>query len=149
MDGINGAVHVYVDGMDKTVNAGVDTAFQVTNYVRCGGLLTGTPGTSGALDFNGFLDEARIESGVRSSAWIWASWATVANSAFATYGSIVPAAVTLHCQVVNGQLVLTWTTGRLQSAASFSGSYTDIDGASSPYTLQPSSDQQYFRVRVR
>jgi hypothetical protein len=85
---------------------------------------------------------------VRSSAWVWASWATVANSAFATYGSIVPPAVTLECQSINGQVVLTWTAGTLQSAPAITGPYTDIAGASSPYTLLPSGPQQYFRVRV-
>ena len=149
MDGVNGAVHVYVDGVDQTIATGVDTAFQATNSVRCGALLTGTPGATGGLCFNGLMDEARIENSVRSSAWVWASWATVANSAFATYGSIVPAAVTLHYQVVSGQLVLAWTTGTLQSAPAVAGPYTNIIGASSPYTPVPSGDQQYFRVKVQ
>ena len=149
MDGVNGAVHVYVDGVDQTIATGVDTAFQATNSVRCGALLTGTPGATGGLCFNGLMDEARIENSVRSSAWVRASWATVANSAFATYGSIVPAAVTLRYQVVSGQLVLAWTTGTLQSAPTVAGSYTNITGATSPYTLGPSGDQQYFRVKVQ
>ena len=149
LDGVNGAVHVYVDGVDQTINTGVDTAFQVTNYVRCGALLTGIPGATGGLPFNGSMDEARIESGVRSPAWVWANWATVAGSAFATYGVAVPVSVTLHCQVVGGLLVLTWSAGTLQSAPTAAGPYTDIPSASSPYTLAPSGDQQYFSVRVR
>ena len=149
LDGVNGAVHVYVDGVDQTIATGVDTAFQATNSVRCGALLTGTPGATGGLCFNGSMDEARIEDNVRSPAWVWASWATVADSAFASYESIVPAAVSLHCQVVSGQLVLTWTSGILQSAPTVAGSYTNITGATSPYTLGPSGDQQYFRVKVQ
>jgi hypothetical protein len=149
LDGVNGAVRVYVDGLDQTINTGVDTAFQATNYVRCGALLTGIPGAAGGQYFNGSMDEARIESGVHSSSWVWASWATVAASAFATYGSVVPPVVTLHGQLVNGQLVLTWTAGTLQSAPTAAGLYTDIISATSPYTLAPSSAQQDFRVRVR
>ena len=149
MDGVNGAVHVYVDGVDQTIATGVDNAFQATNTVRCGALLTGTPGATGGLCFNGLMDEARIENSVRSPAWVWASWATVANSAFATFGSIVPAPVTLHCQVVSGQLVLTWTTGTLQAAPTAAGPYTNIIGAPNPYTLVPSGGQQYFRVKVQ
>jgi hypothetical protein len=145
-DGVNGAVHVYLDGVDQTINTGVDTAFQATNYVRCGSLLTGTTGT---LCFNGLMDEARIESGVRSSAWVWASWATVADSAFANYMSIVPAVVILHCQATSGQLVLTWLAGTLQSAPTVTGPYTDMTGVASPYILVPSGAQQYFRVRVQ
>lgn len=149
MDGLSGAVHVYVDGVDKTTSTGVDTAFQVTNYVRCGALLTGTPGATGGLPFNGSMDEARLEDGARSPAWVWASWATVAGPAFATYGFVLPAPVTLHYQIVNGQLVLSWTTGALQSAPNVTGPYSDLSAASSPYTNAPSVDQQYFRVKVQ
>jgi hypothetical protein len=149
MDGVNGSVHVYVDGIDQTTSNAVDTAFQVTNDVRCGALLTGAPGATGSSCFNGSMDETRIESGVRSSAWVWASWATVADSAFATYGSIVPTPVTLHWQAGNGQVVLTWTVGTLQSAPSVTGPYTDMTGVPSPYTLAPSNAQQYFRVKVQ
>lgn len=148
MDGVNGAVHVYVDGIDQTINTGVDTAFQATNYVRFGSLLTGTPGAAGYLCFNGAMDEARIESGVCSSNWVWASWATVADSAFANYGAITPPNVTLQYQVISGQVVLTWATGALQSSPTVTGPYTNVTSAS-PFTLIPSAVQQYFRVKVR
>ena len=149
MDGVNGAVHVYVDGVDQTTNTGVDTAFQITNYVRFGADLTGTPGTTGTLCFNGLMDETRIESGVRPPAWVWASWATVADSAFASYGTIVPAVVTLYCQVTSGQAVLTWSAGTLQSASQVGGPYSDIPGASPPYTNGISGTQQFYRVKVQ
>lgn len=149
LDGANGSVHVYVDGQDQTLNTGVDTAFQVTNYVRCGALLTGTPGPTGGLPFTGSMDEARIENGVRTPAWIWASWATVADPSFATYGAVSLAPVTLQSQMVNGKLVLHWTRGTLQSAPAFSGPYTDISASASPYTNLPAAAQQYFRVRVQ
>lgn len=39
--------------------------------------------------FDGNLDEARIQSGVQSSNWVWASWETVAaNSAFESYSAV-------------------------------------------------------------
>jgi hypothetical protein len=147
MDGINGAVHVYVDGLDQTINAAVDTAFQTTNYVRLGSLLTGGPGATGNQYFNGLLDEARIEGSVRTPAWIWASWATVADSAFATYGAIVP--VLQYQSLGNGQVLLTWTTGTLQSAPALSGPYTDVPGAVSPYAVIPSGDRQFFRIKMQ
>jgi Concanavalin A-like lectin/glucanases superfamily/Domain of unknown function (DUF2341) len=147
MDGINGAAHVYVDGVDETINTSVDTAFQVTNYVRCGSLLTGTPGTSGNQYFDGSMDETRIEDSVRDPAWVWASWATVADSAFATYSAVEPPASVLYGAAVNGQLLLTWTNGILQSAPVVTGPYSDIPGATSPYTAIPSLSQQYFRLR--
>ena len=147
MDGINGAAHVYVDGVDETINTSVDTAFQVTNYLRCGSLLTGTPGAGGNQYFDGSMDETRIEDSVRDPAWVWASWATVADNTFATYSAIEPPAV-LYGQAVNGQLLLTWTNGVLQSAPAVTGPYSDVSGASNPYTAVPSLSQQYFRLRV-
>jgi hypothetical protein len=147
MDGVNGAAHVYVDGVDETINTTVDTAFQVTNYVRCGSLLTGTPGTSGNQYFDGSMDETRIEDSVRDPAWVWASWATVADSAFATYSSIEPASPVLYGQMVNGQLILTWTSGILQSAPAIAGPYSDVPGATNPWAIVPSLSQQYFRLR--
>jgi formylmethanofuran dehydrogenase subunit A len=56
------------------------------------------------------LDEARIESGVCSSNWIWASWATVAsNSTLQNYSSVTqqPPALTIGSGVGNGTL-LSW-----------------------------------------
>ncbi|HEV2320434.1 MAG TPA: DUF2341 domain-containing protein [Verrucomicrobiae bacterium] len=147
LDGINGAAHVYVDGVDETINTEVDTAFQVTNYVRCGSLLTGTPGTGGNQYFDGLMDETRIEDSVRDPAWVWASWATVADNAFASYSLVEPPAPILSGQLVSGQLVLTWTTGALQSAPAVNGPYSDVSGATSPYAVAPSLSQQYFRLR--
>ncbi|HEV2454534.1 MAG TPA: DUF2341 domain-containing protein, partial [Verrucomicrobiae bacterium] len=147
LDASNGALHVYVDGVDQTVNTSVDTALQVTNYLRCGSLLTGTPGSGGFLCFDGSMDETRLENSVRDPAWVWASWATVADNAFATYGSIEPPAV-LYEASVNGQLILTWANGVLQSAPTVTGPYTDVTGATSPYTAIPSLTQQYFRLRL-
>jgi hypothetical protein len=94
------------------------------------------------------MDEARIESGVRPSAWVWASWATVADSTFASYGAIVPAAVTLDCQVTNGQAVLTWSAGMLQSAPAVTGPYTNMAGATPPCTNNVTGTQQFYRVKV-
>jgi hypothetical protein len=51
--------------------------------------------------------------------------------------------------LIGGKLVLTWPQGTLQSAGTVTGTYTDITGATSPYTNAISGAQQYFRVRVR
>ncbi|HVV00723.1 MAG TPA: LamG-like jellyroll fold domain-containing protein, partial [Verrucomicrobiae bacterium] len=149
MDGVNGSVHVYVDGSDKTINTAVDAAFQSTNYVRCGALLTGAPGSSGGLPFDGSMDEARIENGVRSPGWVWASWATVADAAFADYGAVLPAAVRLQIRLVDGQIVVTWPEGALQTASSPAGPFSDLESATSPYTNAPSNGSEFFRVRVQ
>jgi Ig-like domain-containing protein len=56
--------------------------------------------------------------------------------------------VNLHYQAGTGQLVLTWSTGILQSAPAVDGPYTDVLDATSPYIIAPSEAQQYFRVRI-
>jgi hypothetical protein len=56
--------------------------------------------------------------------------------------------VNLESQTIGGQLVLTWPTGTLQSAPAIFGPYTDVSGATSPYSLDTSNEQQYFRIRI-
>ena len=47
----------------------------------------------------------------------------------------------------NGSLTLTWTGGgKLQSAASLKGPWTDVAGAASPLTLTPNADAQFARI---
>jgi len=123
LDGSNGVVRVYIDGVDQTINTSVDTAFQTTNYLRCGSLLTGSPGAtgSGGSYFDGVMDETRIHAGIESSNWIWASWMTIQqNSSLASYSAITstatnpPTPVTIHVGYSTGgggSLVLSGTGG--------------------------------------
>jgi formylglycine-generating enzyme required for sulfatase activity len=57
--------------------------------------------------------------------------------------------VTLYFEPAGGQVILVWPTGALQSAPTVAGPYTDVIGASSPYSVVPSGPQQYFRVKVQ
>ena len=54
----------------------------------------------------------------------------------------------LDFQKLNNQLVLSWTKAgfTLQSAPLASGTFTNIPGATSPYTNSMTSAQQYFRL---
>jgi len=76
--------HIYVDGTEVTQGANSILAnFSKTNTVLLGKAADDT------WFFHGSMDEARIQAGAQSSAWIWASWATVAtNSSFAAYSSV-------------------------------------------------------------
>jgi hypothetical protein len=143
VDGTGGTADFYVDGTDCTVTNSV-----LPTFVNQAGFNLGRF-TNSYYYFKGGMDEARIENGVRSPAWIWASWATVADSAFATYGTIAPPAVTLQYQRISGQPVLTWASGILQSAPIPTGPFTNVTAATSPYPLATSSTQQYFRVKVQ
>ncbi|MEY4692353.1 MAG: C-terminal domain, partial [Verrucomicrobiota bacterium] len=47
----------------------------------------------------------------------------------------------------NGSLTLTWTGGgKLQSAPSPKGPWTDVAGAASPFTVTPNADAQFARI---
>ncbi len=138
--------HLYVDGNEVTDGANsVLASFSKTNNVILG------MASDDSFQFDGTMDEARIENGTRDSNWIMASWATIApNAMFATYGVVTPS-VTLRLQVVKGKNVLSWswTPGILQSASNVTGPYTDIIGATSPYTNTSSGTQQFFRLNIQ
>jgi hypothetical protein len=70
-----GSAQLYVDGTNCTVTATVDTAFPNQTPVNLGRI------TNNVYYFKGTLDEARIQSGVQSSNWVWASWAGLAPNA--------------------------------------------------------------------
>jgi hypothetical protein len=60
-------------------------------------------------------------------------------------GPVPPVTVTIRPS--GNQMQLTWPNGILQSASQANGPYTDVIGATSPYTVTPSAPQQFFRVR--
>jgi hypothetical protein len=78
-----GTVSFYVDG---TPEGGGSTV--VTDFINNADLNFGRF-TNSSLYFDGSLDEARIQSGIQSSNWVWASWQTVAaNPSFESYSTV-------------------------------------------------------------
>jgi hypothetical protein len=78
-----GVARLYVDGTDDTQSAAIAADFPNQTGVNFGRL------TNSVYFLKGTLDEARIESGICSSNWIWASWATVAaNSTLENYSAV-------------------------------------------------------------
>ena len=58
---------------------------------------------------------------------------------------------TTRLSVVNAanKIVLTWPTGTLQSSTNISGIYTDVSGATSPYTNSMAGPQKFYRVQLQ
>ncbi len=56
--------------------------------------------------------------------------------------------VTLHVQVVNDNLVLSWSAGTLMQASSITGPWSAVSGAQSPYTVAPTAARAFYRVLV-
>ena len=81
---VSGSAQLYVDGVNRTVSASIDPAFPNQTPVNLGRI------TNNVYYLKGTMDEARIQAGVQSSNWVWASWATVAsNSTFENYSAVV------------------------------------------------------------
>jgi hypothetical protein len=97
-----GVARLYVDGTDYTQTAAIATDFPNQAGVNLGRL------TNSVYFLTGTLDEARIESGLGSSNWIWASWATVAsNSLLENYSAVTQQPPALSIGLGGGTL-LSW-----------------------------------------
>jgi hypothetical protein len=74
----------------------------------------------------------------------YSSFVTIKYSATTTVTSIP-----LGIQRLGNAVILSWTnaTFGLQSAPAVQGAYTNIPGATSPFTNPISGTQQYFRLR--
>jgi hypothetical protein len=100
IDRLGAAATFYVDG------AVVGSGPVVTDFNNDADLNFGRF-TNNSLYFNGAMDEARIQSGVQSSNWIWASWMTVAsNSTLENFAAVSQASPTL---TIGAGPVLTWS----------------------------------------
>jgi hypothetical protein len=142
VDRANGAATLYVDGT-QVASGAVRNDFPTNNDMDLG------RDTGGSFAFLGSLDEARIQSGLESSNWVWASYMTVAaNSSFENYSAVSIPVLTLKIQISGANVVLTWPTGALQSASQVDGPYSDVSGATSPYTNTVSGTQQFYHIHI-
>lgn len=106
--------------------------------------------TNNALYMHGAIDEARVQKGTNSVNWAWASYMTVAqNSTFENYTGLSSSAVVLSGQVSGQALTLSWPQGTLQSASQAQGPYNNVPNATSPWPVQMTGPQQFFRVLVK
>lgn len=53
----------------------------------------------------------------------------------------------LEISLENGNYVLTWTSGVLQSSAALGDAFRDVSGAASPYPVNQSAEILYYRLR--
>lgn len=93
------------------------------------------------------IDEFRIYHGALSPTQIAANTAAGPDGPTAVAPLAAPLVLTATRQ--GNQLILSWSDARavLQSAPAVTGPYTDVPGASSPYTVPLTGSQQYFRLR--
>ena len=100
-----GTARLYLDGADCTQIGNAWTSFATANDVNLGRVL------SSSTYFDGTVDEARIESVLRSANWVWASWMTVvSNTALASYSAVVRQPPALSVVAGPSGLAVTWPT---------------------------------------
>ncbi len=106
------------------------------NALRFGGGATEGPGD---FFFEGDVDEPAIYNK-----------ALTAEQVIQHYLAGTPAAVVVPPTVTlargNGNLVLTWTSGTLQSTASLGGTWGAVGGATSPRIVTPDQAARFYRV---
>jgi hypothetical protein len=123
--------NVFVKGMFSTVAySGAGVPLWTNNW-------PGPPGEATALAVDG--------SGNVFVAGTWGS-----DCATIKYSGATLSPILLNYQILGNQLVLSWTNAafNLQSALGVEGAYTNIPGATSPFTNLISVPQQYFRLKA-
>jgi hypothetical protein len=89
-------------------------------------------------NFVGTIDEAAIYDYALSTAQVLNHYNAGTNPV-----------VTLYARKSGPNLVLTWSPGTLQSSPTVNGTYSDVVGAASPYTVVPTGATRFYRVKIR
>ena len=137
----NGGAALYVDGAAAVTNGNSGISY---TWPAGQALQIGFDSTTFYRDYNGVLDDVRYYNSILSASEI---------SSIYSSGAVADAAdlqFQFNFTAAPGEgIVLSWleTTAVLQSATSLDGPWTDVTGASSPYTIVPAVSQQFFRYR--
>jgi hypothetical protein len=143
---IDGAGHVFVTGTGTDANS---------DYTTLAYSATGVPLWTNRYSGIGSVNHAyalTVDSGgnVLVTGGSTGNSGGYANYDYATikYSSSVPPPPHLNFLSQNKQLVLSWTdpTFGLQTAPEVFGTYTNIPGATSPYTNAITGNRQFFRL---
>ncbi|EEF59578.1 LamG-like jellyroll fold domain-containing protein [Pedosphaera parvula] len=130
--------YLYVDGVLRGANAATGTIAGNTNNVYLGGDPDNTRVGVNERYFAGAITQAAFFTNALSPVQIQATY----------QAALTPPPLSLGIRNVNGnQVELNWNYGTLQAASNVNGPYTDLPGASQPYTIPTTSSQLFYRVR--
>jgi hypothetical protein len=125
---------LYRNGVEVAAAASATGALPVPNA----GWAVGAAGNGWADHFTGAVDEAAVYPRALPAAELAAHHA----AALAAGGEL-----TLAIARTAGRPTITWDAGVLQQAAAVTGPYTDVAGATTPYTPPVGPVEAYFRLR--
>ncbi len=136
----------YLDGLVARFSrqfgttAGAAGNIDTGNAATIGQDPTGTYGETGSGDID--------DLGVWHKALTPLEAASIYMAGASNQLSYVGAPVTLSIQNAAGNKVqLTWPAGILQAADTVNGTYADVSGAISPFTIAPASANKFYRIR--
>src|SRR5262249_28923576 len=130
------------------------------NFYRNGVLASSTPDSTGAI----LVNNANWAVGARGR-WKYATglerlftgpidevaiynYALSPSHIAAHYSMGVLGATPLQITKSGANVILTWSAGTLQEASVVGGPYTDVSGASSPYSTPATAAQKYYRLKL-
>lgn len=133
----HGLLYLYVNGV-QNATAAISGGIQMgTSPISIGSREPDFHSTY-TMNFVGSIDEVAIYNYALSSAQVLNHYATGTNPL-----------VRLYVQQSGPVKTLLWSPGTLQASPTVNGTYTDVPGATSPYIIPASANQQFYRVKVR
>lgn len=125
------------NGVQSAVNT-VDhpvQAFNATEYIGTYPL----EGSLGNNNFNGNIDEVAIFKSTLSSNQVYTLYASATG--------VPPPSSPIAISRIGGNIQLQWTAGALLQATNLLGPWITNTTASSPYIVNPTNTQEYFRTK--
>jgi hypothetical protein len=148
----DGATAVAVDGRGNVFVAGYSTGtYSNYDYVTIAYSSSGNPSWTNRYSGEGNGHDRAAAIAVDGSGNVFVTGYSTGSSSGSDYAtirySIVPT-IPLEIQLVENQLVLSWTNTAftLQTALAITGTFTNIPGVTSPYTNPITGAQQFFRL---
>ena len=143
----SGTIYVFnTNGINIATNDGTTTfapfnpfTNQVMPFAQAEYIGTDHEDTSGARNFYGAIDEVAVFKRALSQNDLQ----TIYNAAL----GIAP--VKLQIALVGGNVQVTWPTGHLLESTAVNGPWTTNSLAVSPYTVPPTNQSRFYRVRVQ
>ena len=133
----DGANLMIYQGSETNVASVISTTAAISNvnFGAIGALYLGNK-QDRQRSFDGWIDDVRFYTGTGDANFI----ETVRLQA------ITPTAISIQRSGTN--VILSWTSGTLQSATNLFGPWADLSGTNAPYSVSPVVQQQFYRLRL-
>ena len=132
-------------GNNGPINAGATLNLTASTVPGATYSWTGPDGFTSTDQNPSIVNATTSASGLYS---VTATTGSCASAPGTTMVTVNPPA-SLVIQFSDGNLILSWSGGTLQSATNVSGPWDDVSGATSPRTNPPAAAQEFYRLRLQ